>query len=86
MMRLRFTRRFQRAFIRLTDEEAERVRKSLRLLEADLRHPGLRVKKIQGTEGIWEARAGLAIRLTFQTQEDIIILRNVGRHDAVLKR
>jgi len=52
----------------------------------NLRHPGLRVKKIQGTETIWEARAGLAIRITFEIKGEAILLRNVGRHDKTLKR
>jgi len=52
----------------------------------DLRHPGLQVKKVQGTENIWEARAGLVIRITFEIKEDAIILRNVGRQDEALKK
>jgi len=52
----------------------------------DLHHPGLQVKKVQGTENIWETRAGLAIRITFEVKEDAIILRNAGRHDETLKK
>jgi hypothetical protein len=50
----------------------------------DLRYPGLGVKRIRGTKGIWEARASRALRITFETQGDSIILRNVGRHDEAL--
>jgi hypothetical protein len=50
-----------------------------------MRHPGLRVKKVQGTSDIWEARASHSLRLTFEIHEDLLILRNVGPHDKVLK-
>ena len=85
-MRYQATRRFERTFSDLSDEDAERVRKALRLLAENPRHPSLQAKRIQGTEGIWEARAGLAIRLTYETRSDLIILRNVGLHDATLKK
>ncbi|MCL5961074.1 MAG: hypothetical protein M1358_17510 [Chloroflexi bacterium] len=85
-MRLQYTDRFQRAYNSLDDAAAARVDRALQLLAADLHHSGLRVKKIKGTKGIWEARAGLNIRLTFEMQSDLIILRNVGPHDKTLGR
>lgn len=85
-MRFQYTRRFERAYAGLSERDAERVRNALRLLETNPGHPGLRVKKIQGTGGIWEARAGLSIRLTFERRDDSIILRNVGPHDTTLSK
>jgi len=85
-MRLQYTGRFQRAYNALTDSDADRVDKAIRLLKADPRHPGLRVKKVEGTEGVWEARASLSLRLTFEMHGDLIILRNVGRHDQALRQ
>ena len=85
-MRFQYTRRFQRAYAALSEPDAERVRKAIRLLASDLGHPGLRVKRIQGTEGIWEARAGLSIRLTFERRDDGLVLRNVGPHDSTLSK
>ena len=55
-------------------------------MSENLRRPSLKVKKIQGTDDIWEARAGLPIRITFEIKENAIILRNVGRHDEALKK
>jgi hypothetical protein len=52
----------------------------------DLRYPGLRVKRVQGTTGIWEARASRSIRLTFQVEGTDLILRNVGHHDDALRK
>ncbi len=85
-MRFQFTRRFERRYAGLSGEDAERVRGAMRLLEENPRHPGLRMKKIKGTEGIWEIRAGLSIRLTFEMKDDLVVLRNVGSHDAALKK
>jgi mRNA-degrading endonuclease RelE of RelBE toxin-antitoxin system len=84
-MRLQDTHRFQRAYNELEDDEVEQVKKALRLLVADPRHPSLRVKKMQGTDHIWEARASRSLRLTFEMHGDLIILRNVGAHDRTLK-
>jgi mRNA-degrading endonuclease YafQ of YafQ-DinJ toxin-antitoxin module len=84
-MRLQYTDRFQRAYNDLEDDEVEQVKKALRLLAGDPRHPGLRVKKMQGTEHIWEARASRTLRLTFEMHGDLIILRNVGAHDTTLR-
>jgi hypothetical protein len=70
----------------LSLDEAERTRKALGFMSENLRYPSLQVKKVQGTDNIWEARAGLIIRITFEIKEDAIILRNVGRHDEALKK
>jgi len=51
----------------------------------NIRHPSLQVKKIEGTKGVWEARAGKSIRLSFEFRDDTLILRNVGDHDEVLR-
>jgi len=85
-MRLAYTNRFRKAYAALDARDAERVRNALEHFAANLRHPGLRVKKMQGTERIWEARASDSIRITFEIDEDCILLRNVGAHDATLKK
>ncbi len=84
-MRLQYTGRFQRAYNELGDDEVEQVKKAIRLLVTNPHDPGLRVKKMQGTEDIWEARASRSLRLTFEMHGDVLILRNVGAHDATLK-
>jgi mRNA-degrading endonuclease RelE of RelBE toxin-antitoxin system len=85
-MCFQFTHRFERRYALLTEENAERVCGALRLLEENPRYPSLRMKKIKGTDGIWEIRAGLSIRLTFEMKDDLVIFRNVGPHDAALKK
>jgi len=83
-MRIRFTERFLRSYGELTGSEQELVDKALRLLASDWRYPSLRVKKMQGRSGIWEARANQSLRITFEISGDVILLRNVGQHDKTL--
>ena len=84
------TNRFKRAYRKLDDRYRELVKKALAQFLADRTHPGLRVKRIQGTDGIWEMRAGRDIRITFEFQEGddgtrAVVLRNVGHHDPTLR-
>ena len=85
-MKISRTARFKRAWQELTEEEKELGRKALRNLATDLRYPGLRVKKMEGVEHIWEARVSRSLRMTFGLEGDTIILRNIGRHDETLER
>jgi len=85
-MRLQATRRFRRAYRKLSPEDRKRVNRALRRIAKDPRHPGLQVKRMQGTRGIWEARASRSLRITFEMEGDALVLRNVGRHDEALRR
>lgn len=85
-MRIAKAERFDRAYRRLSLDDQRAAQKAIRLLEADIRHPSLQVKRVQGTPDIWEARVNLRCRLTFQIENDIILLRNLGEHDATLKK
>jgi len=80
------TERFKRAFKTLSEQEQKRAGKAILLLADDPRHPGLRVKKLKGTIGIWEARVSRSMRLTFEFEADKIVLRTIGPHDDTLKR
>lgn len=84
-MKLSRTERFKIAFRSLTAQDRKRVEKALRLMATDLRHPSLRVKKMEGTRNIFEARASRSLRITFQIESDVLLLRNVGAHDSTLK-
>lgn len=85
-MRIARTAGFKEAWKQLNEREKELARKAIRNLAMDIGYPALRVKKIKGTEHIWEARASRSLRLTFQIEGDAIILRNIGHHDETLER
>lgn len=49
-------------------------------------HPSLRIKKVQGTNAIFEMTIKMGIRMTWQFNDDGILLRNIGEHDKTLKK
>jgi mRNA interferase RelE/StbE len=75
------TARFKKAWGQLNKGEKSLAQKAITNLARDIRYPALRAKKIKGVEDIWEARASLSLRITFQIDGDTIILRNIGHHD-----
>ena len=85
-MKVTRTARFKKAWQELTQEEKELGRKALRNLATDLGYPALRVKKMQETGHIWEARVSRSLRVTFQLEGDTLVLCNIGRHDETLER
>jgi mRNA-degrading endonuclease RelE of RelBE toxin-antitoxin system len=80
------TARFKKAWKGLNESEKALARKALKNLATDLTYPSLRVKKMQGTGYIWEARASRSLRITFQIQGETIVLRYIGRHDETMTR
>jgi mRNA-degrading endonuclease RelE of RelBE toxin-antitoxin system len=85
-LRIAYTASFEKAWKTLEENEKKRAAKTLQNLIVNIRYPALRLKKIQGVHNIWEARVSHSIRMTFQIQDDVIILRNIGRHDETLKK
>ena len=85
-MEVFLTEQFEQAYTKLTDAERRSVSKALSLLGENLRHPSLHVKKMEGRQNVWEARPSKRLRMTFELKEGIIIVRNVGEHDRVLKK
>ena len=84
-MRIARTAQFKKAWEELTHGERELARKAIVNLAMNLAYPALRTKKIKGTDNIWEARVSRSLRLTFQIEHDIVVLRNIGRHDETLE-
>jgi len=82
---LRTTRSFDRAFQRLPKTVREQTIAKLHLFQEDPSHPSLRVKRIRGTARIWEMSITMNYRLTFESDEERVLLRRIGTHD-VLKR
>ena len=80
-MRLERTERFQRDFRALPKPSQRRAAKQLALFFQNPRHPSLRIKKMQGSQDIWEGRITRSYRFTFQIRDDACILRRIETHD-----
>ncbi len=76
-----YSNHFKKCYQKLSLEDQQKVKKALLLLSSEPTHPSLRVKKMGGASGIWEASASLSIRITFEVRRDSLILRKVGPHD-----
>lgn len=85
-MKIARTENFKTAWRRLAEKDKRSARKAIENLIVNMDYPSLRVKRIKGTNGIWEARASRTLRITFQLDSDIITLRNIGHHDETLNR
>ena len=80
-MKLARTARFARDFRSLPLQVQRRAAKQLQLLINNPRHPSLRIKKMEGSQDIWEGRITKAYRFTFQVHEDTYLLRRIGAHN-----
>jgi mRNA-degrading endonuclease YafQ of YafQ-DinJ toxin-antitoxin module len=85
-MKLALTERFQRDVRDIaTDRKAALFDVMLSLPRAigePHLHSGLGIRKIHRS-GIWEARAGLGLRLVFTLERDLLTLVRVGSHDEI---
>ena len=87
MPKIKFTKRFLKLFARLPAPIQEKVKKQIRMLADNPRHPSLQTKPIQGTEGIYEARVDQNYRMTYEREaEEPLLLRVVARHDEAIKK
>ena len=79
------SKKFVRACDRLPLLVQKRVDRVLRLLDENWRHPGLRARRLSGHRDIFYARVDREHRITYERRGDVLVLRNVGRHDETLK-
>jgi hypothetical protein len=84
-MPILYSGRFVRQYGLLPPATQQKVKKALRLLDADFRHPGLRSHPIVSAPGIFEAYIDLKYRMTFEQRGDTLIMRNVDNHDECLR-
>ena len=79
---LKYTRRFEKHFIKLSDKEKKQVKNKLELLVKDPTYPSLRVKRIKGTKDLFECSVNMDIRIIWYYEGDTIIwLVDVGHHN-----
>jgi len=79
------SKKFVRAYDRLPLLLQKRVDRVLRLLDENWRHPGLRARRLSGHRDIFYARVDREHRITYERRGDVLVLRNVGRHDETLR-
>ncbi len=72
---------FEKLFARLPKEIRDTAYDKWELFLKDPSHPSLRVKKIKGSDYIWEMSVTMNYRITFQISETEIVLRKIGTHD-----
>lgn len=72
---------YKKLFARLPADIRETTYEKLELFLNNPSHPSLRVKKIKGTEKIWEMSVTMNYRITFEVWEHEIYLRRIGTHD-----
>ena len=84
-MPVRLSARFKEKNNHLPYVIQSKVKKALKLLDADFRHPGLRSHPIHGYEGIYEAYLDDKYRMTYESKGGLLIMRNIDNHDECLK-
>jgi len=84
-MRLEWPKTFSKEYHSLPKEIQERFDEKIQLFVENSHHPSLRVKKMSGTQNIWEASINKNYRWTFEWRQDLIKLRYIGTHD-ILQR
>ncbi len=80
-MKITTTSKFKKAYDRLPQTIKKKVKKAVNFLQQDLFYPSLYTKKMEGRTNTWEARVDRLYRMTFEKDQDTIILRTVGPHD-----
>lgn len=62
------------------------MQNKLRLLAENPLHPSLRVKRIQGSAGLFECSVNMDIRIIWRLEGDVLILLlDIGHHDILKK-
>ena len=84
-MEILFTNQFKKDYKRLSPQIQKNVKEKIPLLENNPMHPTLRTKKIKGSKYVFECSVNMGIRITWQYQNQDILLRAVGEHDLTLK-
>ena len=85
-MKIVFSDRFIKHYEALAPDIQKLTDKKIKLLAQNLRHPSLRVKKMEGIADIWEASITMNYRLTFKIQNNELHLRVIGKHDEALRK
>lgn len=72
---------FDRSFGRLPKAVQEQTLAKLALFRRDTAHPSMRVKRIQGTDDLWEMSITMNYRIILAFDAEVVMLRRIGTHD-----
>jgi mRNA-degrading endonuclease RelE of RelBE toxin-antitoxin system len=78
---LQTTRSFDRLFKRLPKHIRSEALEKVGMYLNTPAHPSLRAKRIRGTDRLWELSVTMNYRITFEVEDDRVILRRIGTHD-----
>ena len=84
-MKISWPKGFSKEYHALPQDIRDRFDKKIQLFVKNPAHPSLRVKKLSGTENIWEASISKNYRWTFEWTKDLVKLRHIGTHDILKK-
>ena len=82
-MDFRFAAAFDLDYKHLPSRLQTALERKLGMLLANPKHPSLRVKKMEGFEGVFEARFSKGYRFTFQKEVHGYFIRRAGSHDVL---
>lgn len=85
-LKITYTKRFSKHYLNLNNKEKELFKEKLDTFIKNPRHPSLRTKKIQGSDGLWEFSVNMDIRVIwFKENNELVILVDIGHHDILNK-
>ena len=76
---------FDRLFRRVPKRIREATYEKLVLYRDNPSHPSLRIKRMRGTDRFWEMSVTMNHRVTFEVDENRVLLRRIGTHDVLRK-
>ncbi len=86
MPQIKYAHRFKKAYKHLPIDIQIKIKKAIRLLAENPRHPSLQTKPVQSFKGIYEARVDINYRITYErVPNDTLFLRFIATHDEALK-
>ena len=84
-MKIVRTNAFKKDFKELPVSVQIKFKKKIVLFHGNIKHPSLRVKKMEGHKNKWEASIDMFYRFNFEIHHDFYLLRRIGPHDRVFR-
>ena len=79
-MKILYHENFKEALLNLSDITKKKLKKQIKYLSLDIRHPSLHAKKFDESQDIWQTRVDKSFRFYFSIDSDAYILLDVKSH------